>query len=739
MGQKKLLLKRMRVLVLLLVIHGAAPSSISNEDGMTDNEISELQFLNRSVDPCDDFYEFACGNFKTSYPLRDGVTTIDQFTILEDKLLELTSAILSSGDAPEDPVALKKARAAYQACVDIDYVDSMMNPEVTVVAEERGFPLVQHHDEREAVPFGWNEIGEAVSKYGIPMIFSLEAYSDLSNASNNLIRLYADPIANPSLFRPHEEATYEQVLEKSFQEFSERDDSKRIRSSLAPFDIFLRKMALKIRRAIGSHISEDKIIENIETMANFMRGVYQGGYIPTNVTIENFSGMSITLKELNAWTKRHFGDKIEIDWVEYLGRVFANSGVHIDDDTQVLTPNGLPQLIYGILNWVSMNEQETVKNFVLMRVFLYMAPDSDAETRAVFEEYYKGLNLKTIPRTSYCTRKIVDSVGTASLSFAVAYEYQLRHFNVNQLTKALQMIRDLQSSFMEIIDEATWMDEESKTVAVQKVENMVTLLGYPDFADNKTLLDRFYENVRICKWDNYGNSKRIRAFKQAYQISQVANRDRTFWDKSPFEVNAYYNRPNNRIIFPVAVLNPVFFGSNSSILDYGRIGSVIGHEITHGFDAQGQIYDQDGVMRQWWSTTTKEAFSNRTQCFIEQYSKYFIPEIDAYVNSSLTLNENIADNGGARESYRAMNKLRVRMGSDLKTEEFSAEQMFFIGYGTMWCNNPSTEYLQSMQVGAHAPSKWRVNGVLSNMEEFSEAFNCASGSNMNPVDKCRLW
>ncbi|KAJ8954193.1 hypothetical protein NQ318_005788 [Aromia moschata] len=719
--------------VLLLVV-GLTAAGLARDEEIDEDEIPELQYLNRSVDPCDDFYEFSCGNFKNIYPIPDGDITVDQFTILEKKLLDLTNEILSSGDAEEDPVSLKKARAAYKACVNVGYTDTITDPEITVVEDEQGFPMVQLIDPKESKPFGWNDIGDAVGKYGIPMIFSVEAYADLANSSNNLIRLFADPISNPTMIRPYEGMSYEQAIEKGFQDFGKEvgmlGRGENARSTLAPFDIFLRKMATKVGRAIGGQIAEEEIIENIDVMANFMRGVYQRGYIPDNVTLETFTSMSITLEQLNKWTKKHFGDKVEIDWIEYLGRVFANSGVAIDKDSR---------LIYGILNWVSMNRPETVKNFVMMRIFLYMAPDSDAETRAIFEEYYKALNLKLESRKDYCTRKLIDSVGTASLSFAVAYEYQLRHFNVNQLTKALQMVRDLQASYKEVLDEITWMDDASKAVAVRKVENMVTILGYPSFVSNKTLLDKFYENVRICKWDNYGNSKRIRAFKQAYQISQVAKRDRTFWDKSPFEVNAYYNRPNNKIIFPVAVLNPVFFGSNLSVLDYGRIGSVIGHEITHGFDAQGQMYDQDGIMQQWWSTETRAAFTNRTRCFIEQYGKYYIPEIDAYVNASLTLNENIADNGGARESYRAVKKLMSRSDVRPKTKSFTAEQLFFIAFGTMWCNNPSNDYLLAMQTGSHAPSKWRVNGVLSNMEQFSEAFGCSADSKMNPATKCRLW
>uniref|UniRef100_V5GXP8 Neprilysin-2 n=1 Tax=Anoplophora glabripennis TaxID=217634 RepID=V5GXP8_ANOGL len=726
-----------KTIVVLFAVLSCLIIGNAADDEVDESEIPELQYMNRSVDPCDDFYEYVCGNFPTVHPLPSDTLVIDQFSLLENSLVELATAILSSNDAVEDPVALKKARGAYKACIDVDYVDSLVDPEVTIVVDEGGFPLVENSS---STVFGWNEIGEAVGKYGVPMIFTIETFADLTNASKNMIRIYSDNVSNPTLFRPYTELSYEEVLEKGFLSLEFQTTTTTGRSVvLKPFDIFLRTIAFKVRNALGSFLSDEEVIENINVMANFMRGVYQGGYVPENVTVEDFKGMSITLAELNAWTKAQFGDTIQMDWVEYLRRVFKNSGTSIDETTEVVTSTNTSRLFYGVLNWVSMNKPETIKNFVLMRTFLYMAPDSDAETRAAFEQYYRQINLSVLPRAKFCTRKVIDAVGTASLSFAVAYEYQLRYFNVNKFAKAIQMIKDIKNSFTEIMNQTTWMDEQSKTVAIQKINNLVTIMGYPDFVSNKTLLDRFYENVRICKWDNYGNSRRIRAFKQAYQISQVEKRDRTFWDKSPFEVNAYYNRPNNKIIFPVAVLNPIFFGSNLSVLDYGRIGSVIGHEITHGFDYQGQMYNQDGLLQQWWSNETRAAFKQRMQCFVDQYNQYYIPEIDDYVNGSTTLNENIADNGGARESYNAMKKFLERTGQNQRTKNFSADQLFFIGFGTMWCNNPSKEYLLVMQDDDHARAKWRVNGVLSNMEQFSEAFSCKAGTNMNPEQRCRLW
>ncbi|KAG5878476.1 hypothetical protein JTB14_003163 [Gonioctena quinquepunctata] len=726
------------ILVILSVFTFTAKARLRSDI----SDIPEIRYLNTSVDPCEDFFEYTCGNFKTEHQLPDGAYTIDQFTLLDEDLTKLASQILSSNERPEDPQALKKAKAAYQSCTDLDYINLKVEPELSVFEGEHGFPLVQSQFGMHHTRFGWNEIGEAASEYGISMMFNIQAYSNLVDPTKNLIYVSPTNMTLPSQVRPTIRKAYDDIIEQGFQELN---DPKKIQlgksnTQLKPFDVFLIKMSHKLRKASRETIDEEEMMSNIAIMANFMRGIYLGGYIPANTPIENISNNTyITLRELNEWTREHFGASIKMEWVEYMKRVFSKTAVEITEETQVLNQDNLPRLIYGILNWVSMNEEKTVKSFVMMRIYLFMAADGDAESRAILEEYLKSQDVEILPRWKYCTRKVIDSVETAGMSFAVAYEYQLYHFDVNGLHGALEMIRDLQRTYRETLQNVTWMDNTTKANAIEKFDNMITIFGYPDFVPEPDRLDKFYENLRICKWDNYGNTKRMKAFKNAYQISQVAKRDRTFWDKSPFEVNAYYNRVNNKMIFPVAMLNPAFFGTGSSIVDYGRIGSIIGHEITHGFDVDGRKFDSNGAVAPWWTPETTTEYLNRTECFIKQYNSYFVSEIDSYVDGARTLNENLADNGGVRESYLAMKKMLERNGIDENISGFTPEQLFFIGFGTTWCDNPSIKYLRYLENDEHARSKWRVNGVVSNMEEFSEAFNCPAGSKMNPANKCILW
>ncbi|XP_072379054.1 neprilysin-11-like [Diabrotica undecimpunctata] len=729
----------MKLPIVLLIL--TIVSSLKGFNIDANDEFPGYNYMNLSSDPCEDFFEYTCGNFKKIYPLNEGVSTIDQFTLLEEKLTKTARLILSEPERDDDPIALKKAKSAYSACIDEEYLAQRKNPEKIIVADEQGFPLTQLPCQQQATNYSFLNIADAVSKYGIPMLFNVITTGNPGNASNNI--LYLSMLDAQSLtpvqIRHNHGTSYEKLIEEGFVcvGTSESKSSQ----VLKPFDIFLRQMSLKMRNATESFLTDSQVFTNLEAVVQVTRAVFTGGYVD-NATISPILGddvYSVTLEDINTWTTQQFNDTVKLNWIEFFQHYFANAGVDITATTRLLNYSGLEKLLYGILNMVKSTEDHVIKSYVMMRLFTHLALDSDADSREFIENYFAEKNVEIYSRQEYCVRKILDSTGTAGLSFAVAYGYQLNHFNVNNYQEVIKLIEDLTDSFREIIENTSWMDQESKDNAVGKLKRMIMILGHPDVSYDKDNLDQFYENLKICKWDHYGNSIRIKAFKNAYQISQISKRKRDFWDKSPFEVNAYYNKPNNKMIFPIAMLNPLFFGSGNSILDYGRIGSVIGHEMTHGFDNDGKTYDADGTRRSWWTNETKTEFANKVNCFIDEYNKFYVPEIQEYVNGTITLNENIADNGGVREAYGALKKMMLRKNITKGTKDFTPEQEFFIGFGTLWCNNPSNNYLQQMSTNEHANSKYRVNGVVSNMEEFSEAFNCSVGSNMNPSNKCRIW
>ncbi|KAI4454534.1 zinc metalloprotease family m13 neprilysin-related [Holotrichia oblita] len=694
--------------------------------------IPELNYMNTSVDPCENFYQYTCGNFKNVHPLRESEYNSDHFTILQDEIHQLAADILKSTRKETDPVSLQKAKAAYSACLNINYADKLVLPEVSFMLKHGIWPVISLEDTE--VEISWNLIGDFVAEYGVPLFFNFQILSNYWDPTDNFIYLYRDAISNPSTFYGKLEQNLDDFLGTA-DRVPRSVDSK---SEPIPFESFLRTVAFYLRDVMGTWKGDEAIIEDVAEIISFMRVLQPGGLVEDTAEILPLDNL-ITVGELQEWTDSQFGEDYPINWVDYFNHLFKASGATITKDVKFYHDGA--RLLYGVLNLFQKAESRLLKNFIIARLFTYMAPDSDQVLREAFDTYYTNQGYTVYNRPQYCLRKILGYPNNIEYSMAVTHEYQKYHFNINKLQQAAEMIDDIHSAFKEILIESDWMDEQTKLNALTKADGMITLLGYPEFVENAETLDEYYDDLRICTWEHFWNTQRARSRSQALNFEQITlPRNRELWTLSPLEVNGYYNRATNRIMFPVSMLNPTFFDGSISALDYGRIGAIIGHEITHGFDANGKNYNEEGVMVNWWSTDTAASFSERTACFVEQYAKYYIDEIDVYVDASKTLNENLADNGGVRAAYKAFQKLKSRSVSVKTIEEFTPEQLFFIGFGTMWCMVETDYYLEQMyKSNSYPPGRYRVIGALSNMDEFAEAFNCPVGSNMNPVDKCILW
>ncbi|XP_017781708.1 PREDICTED: membrane metallo-endopeptidase-like 1 [Nicrophorus vespilloides] len=691
-----------------------------------ENDIPELRYLDKSVNPCDDFYAFTCGKFNEVHPIPENAYSWDHFTILQDDIHNLAKTILESKRDPDEPTALRKSKAFYSACVNEEFEDHLISPMKKALDYLGGWPTASEDFQEEKL--SWSQIGDFVAEYGVPLFFDFNVIPSNFNKTGNVLYISRDPLTNP------EPSIRWQMEFDELSYLKEEKRTKRSKSERGPFLIFLDKMALMLKEHGKRH---EEIVEDNSDTFLFMREVMKQSDNPVNPNISTIPNEA-TINQLQNWTNIHLGAE-GLDWLEYFNHAFKYSGVKVTGDMKIFQSNAMP-MIHGMINLYNNSPAKTIKNFVVARILTYMAPDSGSSVRQLFEEFYKKQGYTVYNRKEYCLRKTLGYPSDLGLSVAVTYEYQKYHFNNNKLQNASDMISDLQAAFQDILDEAEWMDEASREKAKDKANNIITLLGYPDYAYQIDLLNEQYENLRVCSCDHFGNSQRLRAFEQANNMKLLGSKkDREIWNMSPLTVNAFYNRANNRILFPVSVLNPVFFAGEISVLDYGRIGAVIGHEITHGFDNTGKLYTNEGSIGNWWTKETENAFNDNAECFKQQYNSYYIPEIDKYVDGNESLNENIADNGGLRAAFKALQKLSRRVNPLLSVKDYTAEQLFFVGFGTMWCTTETDYYLSKMHGTAYAPSRYRVMGSVSNMPEFAEAFNCPVGSNMNGQDKCLLW
>ncbi|XP_060595565.1 neprilysin-like isoform X2 [Ruditapes philippinarum] len=321
-------------------------------------------------------------------------------------------------------------------------------------------------------------------------------------------------------------------------------------------------------------------------------------------------------------------------------------------------------------------------------------------------------------------------------------------FKNGSRTDVLDLISNLRTSFKVMIGNLKWMDNATKEVAKEKVDHMTSRIGYSDIIYNNTALNELYVNYTITKDNpmktliNFGQAAVIR---QLLNLRKNVNKER--WHMSPATVNAYYEMEANQITFPAAILQPPFYSFDQpAYLNYGGIGYVIGHEITHGFDEVGRHYDKAGALNSWWSETNAANFKARAQCFMDQYNNFTIQETGNSTTSGIkSQGENIADNGGIRQSFYAYREW-VRTSRRGKEEEslpgmnYTPNQLFFLNAAQIWCEKIRDHAkVERLLTGSHAINMFRVYGPLQNFDEFSHAWNCSAGSFMNPSNKCSVW
>ncbi len=295
-----------------------------------------------------------------------------------------------------------------------------------------------------------------------------------------------------------------------------------------------------------------------------------------------------------------------------------------------------------------------------------------------------------------------------------------------------KLIMAIEASMEARLPTLAWMDDETRAKAFEKVRAIVNKVVHPSKW-------RSYEGLAVKAGDHFGNVLAAEAFENARQMTKVGKPvDREEWFMSPPDVNAYYDAQTNQMVFPAGILQPPFYGpQNAKSANFGAIGMVMGHELTHGFDDEGRQFDAKGNLTDWWTPACSKGFDERAECVVAQYND-FVPIDDLHVNGKLTLGENLADLGGINLAYQAM--MSDAEASKTGSAGFTPQQTFFYAYAQSWCTNQRPE-MQRLRVKTdpHSPPKFRVNGPLTNMPAFREAFACKAGDAMIRENACRVW
>jgi putative endopeptidase len=336
---------------------------------------------------------------------------------------------------------------------------------------------------------------------------------------------------------------------------------------------------------------------------------------------------------------------------------------------------------------------------------------------------------RLLPRWKRCVSATDQMLGEA-----LAKPFVRRAFSVADRSRAQAMIGAVERSFDANLVGLAWMDDGTRARAREKLAQVANKVGFPDRW-------RDYGAFEVDRTSYLANLVRGAVFESRRQLAKIGRPvDRTEWLITPPTVNAYYNPSLNEMVFPAGILQPPFFvPAAPDAINYGAIGMVMGHELTHGFDDQGRKFDGAGNLRDWWTPEVAEAFTHRAECLVQQFDAY-VATADQHVNGKLTLGENIADQGGLKLSYAAYRANRSRRTDRSARDGFTPEQRFFLSFAQSWCTErrPDLERLLA-NVDPHSPPRVRVNGTIANLDDFAHAFSCPAGSPMAPSSRCAVW
>ncbi|XP_011933933.1 PREDICTED: membrane metallo-endopeptidase-like 1 isoform X1 [Cercocebus atys] len=430
------------------------------------------------------------------------------------------------------------------------------------------------------------------------------------------------------------------------------------------------------------------------------------------------------------------------NWTLFIQTVLSSVKIKLLPDEEVVV-YGIPYL-QNLENIIDTYSARTIQNYLVWRLVLDRIGSLSQRFKDTRVNYRKALFGTMVEEVRW--RECVGYVNS-NMENAVGSLYVREAFPGDSKSMVRELIHKVRAVFVETLDELGWMDEESKKKAQEKAMSIREQIGHPDYILEETdrRLDEEYSNLNFSEdlyFENSLQNLKVGAQRSLRKLREKV--DPNLWIIGAAVVNAFYSPNRNQIVFPAGILQPPFFSKEQpQALNFGGIGMVIGHEITHGFDDNGRNFDKNGNMMDWWSNFSTQHFREQSQCMIYQYSNYSWDLADEQnVNGFNTLGENIADNGGVRQAYKAYLKWMAEGGKDqqLPGLDLTHEQLFFISYAQVWCGSYRPEFaIQSIKTDVHSPLKYRVLGSLQNLAAFADTFHCAQGTPMHPKERCRVW
>ncbi|HWF47260.1 MAG TPA: M13 family metallopeptidase, partial [Bryobacteraceae bacterium] len=666
----------MRFRWILLAAALGSPSLIAQDKPLTAlpfTPVLDTRFMDKTADPCVDFYKYSCGNWNKLNPIPPDQSRWDVYSKLTDDNFRFLWGILEDAAAATSRTANEqKIGDFFHACMDEKAIETAGADPIRPALNR----ITALKSTRDIAPF---VAGEHVTGNSHTMLFGFGSGQDYDNSSQEIAFAEAGGLGLPD------------------RDYYTKTDPKSVETR-ARYVAHMEKMFVLLGEPAAQANTDAASVMQIETA---------------------LAKASLTrVEKRDPYNLKHKFPRARLstiapafDWDAYLKVLNPPPFAEVN----VTEPKFFSALSDELTNMSLAGWQAYLRWHLVHAEAVYLSSPFLNENFAFYGNYLRGAK-EPPPRWKKCT-SLVDH----SLDDALGQVFVARTFSSATKQDALGMTQQIEAAMESEIRNLNWMSEPTKQKAIEKLHAIVNKIGYPDHW-------RDYSSVVVKPGDFMGNVYRAQAFEFRRDLNKIGKPvDRTEWFIPAPTVNAYYDPQMNDINFPAGVLEPPLFdGKEDDAPNYGNTGATIGHELTHGFDDEGRQFDAHGNLKDWWTEADAKSFEDRVGCVRDQYAQYTIID-DIKINSKLTLGEDVADIGGTLLAYLAWK--RAEEGKELKPiEGLTPDQRFFVGMAQWACGGERPEAKRvSAITDPHSPNEYRINGVISDLPQFGEAFACKAG------------
>jgi endothelin-converting enzyme/putative endopeptidase len=655
--------------------------------------VFDPSLIDKTVDPCDNFYRFSCNGWFKRNPLPADQTRYGRFTELFElnrlhlrQILEEAAAPAGNASGIPRTSNEQKIGDEFASCMDAAAVNKLGLA-----------PLQQELDRIAALrtPAELPALVAHLHAVGVNAFFGMGSGEDYADA-NSVISFYS----SGGLGLPE-------------RDYYTRTDAKSVEQR-QQYQSHVAKMLVLAGEPEAKAAKDAATVMAIETRLAKATLTITEQRDPQN--LNHPTDLGKFSKELTHFS---LGDYVAAAHAPAAGKVNDNEPKFFAEFNSLVADTPIDQIkVY--LRWQLLNAYAGTS-----------LPESfDHENWYFYSHILNGAE-KQQERWKRCTSRVDIELGEA-----LGQVYVAKYFPPAEKQRTLEMTLAIEQAMDKDIASLDWMSAETKVKASEKLHSVMNKIGYPDKW-------RDYTKLEIVRGDALGNQMRAHEFEFARDLAKIGKPvDKGEWDMTPPTVNAYYDPQMNNVNFPAGYLQPPFFsGKEDDAANYGDMGSTIGHELTHGFDDQGRQFDKDGNLKNWWTAGDERNFNDRADCMVKQYDAIeAVPSV--HLNGKLTLGENLADLGGLWLAWLAwLDKAgAAHLDMNAKTDGYTPDQRFWIAYAQQWCTQTRPEQLRSQaQADPHAPDEYRTNSVLQDLPEFARSFSCKKTAPMEAAKPCRVW